>query len=153
MAVEEESDAPAEALLDALGDGPSRSILAACSERPMTAKELTERCGVSPTTVYRRVNRLVDRGLLAKRVSLDAGPNQNTVYEPTFVRADVCLTPDGVDVRTFAGSDEAALLAALVDEASGEVGLSFDDGEVTVSIRPSEELFGALGRVLGEGAE
>lgn len=138
-----------DAVLEALGDDSSRSILVATSDRPMTAKELTERCHVSPTTVYRRINALVDRGLLEKRVSLDAGPNQNTVYEPTFTRADVRLTPDGIQVETVADADEEALLAGLVTRASSEeIDLQVEDGEITVSIPPTDDLLRALGQAL-----
>lgn len=147
--VDAEGGPRTDAVLEALGDDSSRSILVATSCRPMTAKELTERCHVSPTTVYRRINALVDRGLLEKRVSLDAGPNQNTVYEPTFARADVRLTPDGVRVETFDDADEEALLAGLVTRASSDdIDLQVEDGEITVSIPPTDDLLRALGEAL-----
>lgn len=147
--VDAEGGPRTDAVLEALGDDSSRSILVATSRRPMTAKELTERCHVSPTTVYRRINALVDRGLLEKRVSLDAGPNQNTVYEPTFSRADVRLTPDGVRVETFDDADEEALLAGLVTRASSDdIDLQVEDGEITVSIPPTDDLLRALGQAL-----
>lgn len=140
---------PGDALLDALGDDPSRSILVATSCRPLTAKELTERCVVSPTTVYRRINALVDRGLLEKRVSLDGGGSQTTVYEPTFARADLRLTPEGVRVETFDEADDVALLSGLVSRTDAEeIDLRVEDGEITVSIPPTDDLLRALGRAL-----
>ncbi len=147
--VDAEDGPRTDAVLDALGDDSSRAILVATSGRPMTAKELTERCHVSPTTVYRRINTLVDRSLLTKRVSLNAGPNQNTVYEPTFTRADVRLTPDGVQVETVAAVDEESLLASLVTQAPSEdIELQVEDGEITVSIPPTDDLLRALGQAL-----
>jgi predicted transcriptional regulator len=149
VATEDLADATGDALLESLGDDASRSILVAATERPMTAKELTERCAVSPTTVYRRVNGLVERGLLEKRVALDAGASQHTVYEPTFARADLRLTADGVRVRTFDDDGEAALLARLVSEVPGEdLDLRIEDGELHLSLRPADHLLRALGRAL-----
>jgi DNA-binding transcriptional ArsR family regulator len=151
VAAEERAETADDALLETLGDGASRAILVATSDRPMTAKELTERCGVSPTTVYRRINALVERGLLEKRVSLDAGASQHTVYEPTFTRADFRLTPDGVSVQTFDDGGEAALLARLVAEVSSEdLDLQIEGDELTLSLRPADHLLRALGRALRE---
>jgi hypothetical protein len=137
---------------DALGDDCSRSILVATSCRPMTAKELTERCVVSPTTVYRRINALADRGLLEKRVSLGGDGGQTTVYEPTFARADLRLTPEGVCVETFDDVDDPALLVDLVSRSDAEeIDLRVEDGEITVSISPTDDLLRALGRALRDG--
>ena len=140
---------PGDALLDALGDDCSRSILVATSCQPMTAKELTERCVVSPTTVYRRINALVDRNLLEKRVSIDGSGSQTTVYEPTFARADLRLTPDGVCVETFDDADDPAVLVDLLSRSGAEeIDLRVEDGEITVSIPPTDDLLRALGRAL-----
>jgi len=86
-----------EDLLDVLGDETSRAILAAASESPVAAKELTELNDVSSATVYRRISTLVERGLLEERHSIDQEGSRQKVYATTFENVDVSLDDDGFD--------------------------------------------------------
>lgn len=69
------------ALLD---DDYARRILAHLNETPMAAKTLSERCDASPPTIYRRIDRLKDCGLLAEETKLDEQGNHYAVYESRF---------------------------------------------------------------------
>jgi|GEM_PF-207894 len=73
-------EASLEAVLALLDDDHARSILTATSVEPMSAKELSDRLGVSQTTVYRRVERLSEAGLVAERTRPRADGHHDTVY-------------------------------------------------------------------------
>ena len=112
------SDEPALATgLDLLDDGHVRTILTATSVEPLSAKELSDRCDVSTATIYRRLDRLTDAGLVAERTRPRADGHHDTVYAATLEEFSVRLH-DGkltfdVDRR---GDDVADRLTRLWEE-------------------------------------
>lgn len=54
--------------MSALGDGDCREILVATSDDPMTVAELVDECEIPMATAYRKVERLVELGLLHERI-------------------------------------------------------------------------------------
>ena len=140
-AVETESEVGTE-LLDVLGDECTRRILVATSDRPMTAKELTDRCRVSSTTVYRRINSLLECDLLCEHVSFSKGRQRNTVYEATFDFVEIALDADGFDVETYEERNEAARLARLLSAtASDSVEADVENGELCLRMPLTDEFF------------
>ena len=132
-------------LLDILGDEHSRTILGVASKRAVTAKELTQRCDASPSTVYRRINELLDCDLLTERVSFREDTKQTTVYETTFRHVDVDLDDGDYTVRKHACSDVTSSILCLLDE------LPFDDvhtelrgREVTIRLDLTQDLLDQL---------
>ena len=109
------SDEPAlPTLLDLLDDGHVRTILTATSVEPLSAKELSERCDVSTATIYRRLDRLTDAGLVAERTRPRSDGHHDTVYAATLDEVSIRLR-DGelrfdLDHR---GDDVAAPLTRL----------------------------------------
>lgn len=89
-----------DAVFDLLGDEYVRDILAAVSREPMTASQVSERCDMSVSTVYRRAETLEDRGLLVERTQLDPEGHHRTVYEAAF---------DGIDVDLADGEFSVAI--------------------------------------------
>ncbi|WP_267641649.1 ArsR/SmtB family transcription factor [Haloarchaeobius amylolyticus] len=71
----------ADAVLELLGDEYVRDILAATSERPHSARELGEVCGSSRSTVYRRVDDLLEHDLLVEGTRIDDDGSHVNVYE------------------------------------------------------------------------
>ena len=69
-----------ETVVGLLDDDHARAILTATSDEALSAKELSERCDISQATVYRRVDRLTDAGLLAERTRPRADGHHDTVY-------------------------------------------------------------------------
>lgn len=65
------------ALLD---DEHVRSILVATSETPLSANELSEHCGISTSSIYRRLDRLTDADLVDERTRPRADGHHETVY-------------------------------------------------------------------------
>lgn len=71
----------ADELLGLVGDDLTRQLLLATSESPLSAEELSERLGVSRTTVYRRVKRLGRYDLLHEAIRTDDDGHHYRVFE------------------------------------------------------------------------
>ncbi|WP_433633547.1 ArsR/SmtB family transcription factor [Halomicrococcus sp. NG-SE-24] len=94
-------------LLALLGDEHVQIVLSAASERPRSADELSDACGVSLPTVYRRIEAMVTHDLLTERNEIDSDGNHYKTYEAALERATVRLD-DGefvVDVDTVEQDD------------------------------------------------
>jgi DNA-binding transcriptional ArsR family regulator len=90
--VSEDEVARVAALLD---DATVRCILLATRKEPMSAEQLGERCDVSPTTVYRRLDDLRDADLVEERTELDEDGHHFSVYAATLDRIVLDVTDDG----------------------------------------------------------
>lgn len=81
-----------------LEDETARTILTATSVEPMSATNLSERCGVSEPTIYRRLDDLRECDLIEERTRPDpTGGHHHQVYAPRLERVTVTLV-DG-DLR------------------------------------------------------
>lgn len=76
------------ALLD---DEYARAILTATSKRPMSAKTLSEEIDASLPTIYRRIERLRDSGLIEERPAFQREGRHYGVFEARLERIDVKL--------------------------------------------------------------
>lgn len=79
-------------LLDVLSDEPSRSILAATGDEALSAKEVSNRCGVPISSTYRKIDRLTEAGLLDERIRICSSGKHVSEYERSV--DDVHLTVD-----------------------------------------------------------
>lgn len=82
-----------------LADECARTILTETATEPLSAEELSERCEVSPPTVYRRLNELEEYNLVTKQTHPDAEGHHYNVYTATLDRIVVELTEDGLTLR------------------------------------------------------
>ena len=64
----------------------------------MSAKELSEACGISLSTIYRRADRLVNCGLLAERRVVGSDGTHYSMYETRLDELTLSLTEDGFEV-------------------------------------------------------
>lgn len=81
-----------EAVAGLLEDDCARTILAATSARPMTAKELKARCDVSGPTIYRRIENLRELDLLEAQTRPDTqGGHHEQLYAATLSEVSVRL--------------------------------------------------------------
>ncbi|WP_160135003.1 ArsR/SmtB family transcription factor [Halococcus salsus] len=78
-----------------LDDEYARTILEAARDEPRSADELSEACDASPSTVYRRIERLEATGLLADRQRIDPDGHHHKVYVSRLTRVTVDLGEDG----------------------------------------------------------
>ena len=92
--------------LDALGDECARIILVATSDGPKTAKELTARTDSSSATVYRRINNLLEGGLIAECIRFEEDGSHTTAYEATIDRLEVDIDADGIHISPVRSDDQ-----------------------------------------------
>lgn len=89
-------DADRDALFDALGDADCRALLDA-TDQPRTARELVDRCRIPRSTVYRKLDRLTDVGLLVETVRVSSDGNHPTAYvrrvDQLWIPADETRVP------------------------------------------------------------
>ena len=98
-----------EALLELLDDEYARAILTATSAEPMSAKELSEACDASMTTVYRRVDRLKEHDLIEEQLRPQPDGNHYKVFANTLSSVEVAFEDGQMDlaVETVPESDPA----------------------------------------------
>lgn len=86
-----DDDPDAETVLGALYDEDCRAILAELTE-PRTARELLERCEIPRSTLYRKLDRLVEATLLREGTEIRADGSHASRYEIDF--DEVVVTRD-----------------------------------------------------------
>ncbi|WP_233553977.1 winged helix-turn-helix domain-containing protein [Halococcus sp. IIIV-5B] len=92
-------DSDVDAIGSLLADECARTILTETVEEALSAEELSDRCGVSPPTIYRRLEALEAHDLISKRTQPDADGHHYNVYTATLDRIEVDLTEDGLHLR------------------------------------------------------
>lgn len=83
-------------LLALLHDEYSMAILEEIRTEPKSARALTDICEASRPTIYRRLNRLEDAGLVESGMAYDADGHHRTVFEATVETVTVEVTDDGL---------------------------------------------------------
>jgi predicted transcriptional regulator len=93
-------------LVDLLDDDHVRTILAATSTESLSASELGDICGVSESTIYRRIDRLRAEALVAEQTRPRADGHHETVYVATLDRFEVELGEDGFELSVSRRGDD-----------------------------------------------
>lgn len=91
-------DPQTDEILDLLDDAYVQSILLQTRDNALSAKELSEECDISLSTVYRRTERLIEYELLAERRIAQPDGNHYTVYEARLEELTIRLTDDGFEI-------------------------------------------------------
>jgi predicted transcriptional regulator len=78
-------------VLSLLDDEHVRSILTVTSERPMSATELGEHCGLSKTSIYRRLDRLRDADLVEEQTRPRSDGHHEAVYVSRLDRFELAV--------------------------------------------------------------
>ncbi|ELZ49209.1 transcriptional regulator TrmB [Halorubrum californiense DSM 19288] len=89
------SETPAEELLALFGDEYTCDILTSLEEEPKPARALAEDCGMSRPTVYRRLNRLTDAGLVDDRLRIASDGNHRKEFHLVVSTVSFDLSEDG----------------------------------------------------------
>lgn len=84
------------ALLD---DEYARTILTSTNTTARSAKELSETCDASLPTIYRRVERLIDCGLLEEQTEIEDDGHHYSVYKARLKRLTVELEDDELTLK------------------------------------------------------
>jgi len=85
----------AEELLALFGDEYTCDILTSLEEEPKPARALAEDCGMSRPTVYRRLNRLADAGLVDDRLRIASDGNHRKEFHLVVSTVSFDLSEDG----------------------------------------------------------
>lgn len=101
------TDDSTDELLDLLGEQRVRQILAATSREPLSAKELSEECDVALSTIYRRVEDMVDHDLLVERTQIEADGSHHSVYEANVDHLDIDIEDGIIDIKMHVLEDAA----------------------------------------------
>lgn len=82
-----------------LADECAQRILLETMTESLSAETLSERCDVSPQTIYRRLNDLEEHGLVSEQTQVDTAGHHYKVYAATLDRVVVDLTTDGFELQ------------------------------------------------------
>lgn len=96
MSVTDEADA--DEILALLDDQYAQLILQQTRNNAMSAKEISETCDISISTVYRRTERLTECGLLAEQRVAQSDGNHYSLYEARLDELTVRLTDEGFEI-------------------------------------------------------
>ena len=99
-----------------LDDETARQILLETREQPMSADTLSDRCGVSPSTVYRRIEDLREHDLLDEQTRPDEDGHHYKVYTATLDRIVIEATDDGFEVEVTRQESMAGRFTRLLEE-------------------------------------
>ncbi|WP_423747326.1 helix-turn-helix domain-containing protein (plasmid) [Haladaptatus sp. SPP-AMP-3] len=115
-------DSPPRKLLSLLGDEHVQTILSVTSEQPMSANELSDTCGISLPTVYRRLEELVEHDLLSEQNEIAPDGNHYKKYEATIERIGVRLHQGEfeVDIEDRSVTDAPERFNRLWDDIRGD---------------------------------
>jgi DNA-binding transcriptional ArsR family regulator len=109
-----------EDVLDTIGDQHARTVLAAISREPLSAKELAAECDLSLPTIYRRLELLQDHDLVVERTAVAEDGNHYNVYECNFDSTVIRLEDDEYDVRIYRKENLPDRFTQLWDELGAE---------------------------------
>ncbi|MFB6137425.1 MAG: ArsR/SmtB family transcription factor [Halobacteriaceae archaeon] len=96
-----DDDRPIEEVLDTIGDEHARTILAALSGEPQSAKELSDSLDLSQPTVYRRLEVLEEHDLVTARTLVADDGNHYKRYECNFNSTVISLEDADYDVQIY----------------------------------------------------
>jgi predicted transcriptional regulator len=102
------ADPALETVVGLLDDDHVRTILTATSTEALSASELSERCDVSESTIYRRVERLRDATLLVEQTRPRADGHHETVYVANLDSFEVTLRDGELSVSVRRRGDDLA---------------------------------------------
>jgi IclR helix-turn-helix domain. len=106
--------AEATELLWALDDEDCRTLLGATAEGTLSVAELADTCELPLSTTYRKVNTLVEAGLLVEEVRLCGSGRHRSEYRLGVEEIYLSVTPDGVEVAV-SGREESESRTADAD--------------------------------------
>jgi predicted transcriptional regulator len=109
-------DCAIEGIAALLEDETARTILTATSVEPMSATALSERCGVSEPTIYRRLEDLREYNLIEERTRPDtSGGHHHQVYAPRLKRVTVELRDGSLTLDVQREQDMADRFTDLIE--------------------------------------
>ncbi|AQL42884.1 hypothetical protein BV210_09230 [Halorientalis sp. IM1011] len=93
-----EAERPDDRIIDMLSDDIGKRILTVTDQQAMSAKRLEDHCDASLATVYRRIEDLLEHGLLRERVEIQDDGNHFKRYESNLDRLAVTLEDGTLEI-------------------------------------------------------
>lgn len=90
-----------DAILALLGDNYARRLLALLIERPRTGRELNAETDMSRPTMYRRLERLDENGLVRTEMQFDPDGHHRKRFHATVSGFDFEVSPDGINANAI----------------------------------------------------
>jgi len=115
-----DEDRSIEDILDTIGDQHARTVLAAISREPRSAKELAEECDLSLPTIYRRLEILEEHDLVTEQTAVAEDGNHYNVYECNFDSTVIQLEDEEYKVRIYRKENLPDRFTQLWDDLSAE---------------------------------
>jgi predicted transcriptional regulator len=78
--------------------------------------ELSEECDVALSTIYRRVEDMIDSNLLVERTQITSDGSHHSVYEANVDYLDVHIDDGTIDVRAHVREDAAQRFSRIWDD-------------------------------------
>lgn len=105
---ERRPDAGVDRTLSALGDADCRALLRQLAAGPQTAAELAQSCEIPSSTLYRKLDRLVDAGLVAEETEISTDGRNATRYEKRIDEVSVRIRDtDQIELGTDGSGDDS----------------------------------------------
>ncbi|WP_179260220.1 winged helix-turn-helix domain-containing protein [Natrinema halophilum] len=105
-------------VFDLLGDNYTREILRVTSTEPKGVKEMSRELDVARSTIYRRVNRLVDLGFLHEQTKTSLDGHHYTVYEAAIERLTIEIENGELGCQLHPSDDAASRFTKLMEGMS-----------------------------------
>lgn len=86
-------------LLDALDDADCRAVLEVTGEEPLSAKDIVDRCDIPSSTAYRKIDRLVEVGLLREGIRIRSSGKHASEYSRSIDHLELSIDDGGTEVR------------------------------------------------------
>lgn len=86
------------ALLELLGDEYTQKVLRSVADRPRSGREVAEDKSISRATAFRRLNELVDAGLVTTEMVPDPDGHHHKQFHAVFARVGLQFGDDGLSM-------------------------------------------------------
>ena len=94
-----QDDEAIQRVLEPLDDPDCLAILDAIDEESLSAREIAEVCDLPLSTAYRKLELLVDAGIVSRGVRLSTSGNHTSEYERLVDDVKLSVSPDGFTLR------------------------------------------------------
>lgn len=108
------------AIFDALANETTATILAETSEHERSAEELAKAVDASESTVYRRIDTLVEAGLLNEHLQLDRRGDHYHVYRAAVRRVEARIEDGSIETFIERREDDVDRFVRLWEDIRGE---------------------------------
>ena len=85
--------------LELLADEYAREVLKAITGTTRSATEIVEQCHASKVTVYRRLDRLKEAGIITETMELNPDGHHRRAYRNRLQELSVTISPDGIRIE------------------------------------------------------